>query len=216
MVSTFIVGVFLSLFFLLFVAEYYFFVYSPYKTKGENELLIVHFIHGSVPQPECNDQRIRPGGLWGGHIEVEIDEVFYSFNRISKERKIHIFSKKNPTDYNALFVGMEKSAWLKKTENDKITAITIPIAPPTKEKIKRIYQSYLVEVPYDYALFGMRCTSSAHHILAKVEVFRAFGQFGCLVFSFYPKLMRRKVVAFGVKNSLKISLKKGIECRDWE
>jgi hypothetical protein len=214
-----IIGVFLMLIAFLggmYIFKFYSFVHFPLAESDDKCECTLHFIHGSVARPDCSDQRIRPGGLWGGHVEIEVDEVFYSFNRISKERKIHIFNKKNVVDYNAIFVGLEKNDWLIKTENDKITSIVIPISKQQKSQIQAIYKGFLEKTPYDYALFGMRCTASAHFILSEIGLFRPVSKWRTIVFSFYPKLLRRKVLKFAIRNNLKINLKEGIECRNWE
>jgi hypothetical protein len=181
----------------IYLLEGYNFVHFPLKESADNCECTLHFIHGSVARPDCSDQRIRPGGLWGGHVEIELEDIFYSFNRISKERKIHIFNKKNVADYNAIYVGLEKNAWLEKTKNDKITSIVLPISKQQKQQLQAIYKGFIEKTPYDYA-------------------FRPISKWKAIVFSFYPKLLRRKVLKFAIRNNLKINLKKGIECRDWE
>jgi hypothetical protein len=195
-----------------------FYDFGHYKTRQNdaNIHIILHFIHGSVPTKNCSDQRIRLGGKWGGHVEIEIDGNLYSFEIKDRTQSVHFLPKKKRQGYNAVFFKIPKEKWLETTENDKITSIYLPISATKKEEILNIYNGYLQQLPYDYAFLGMRCTSSAHHILAQIGVFKPCSKWRTIVFSFYPKMLRRKAVLFAQRNNFSIVLKDGIECRDWE
>jgi hypothetical protein len=214
----------LTLFFLLpiiaiiafLIWEFHAFVLHISPEKLGKETIILHFIHGSVPKIGCSDQRIRLGGKWGGHVEIEIDEHLYSFEIRDRTQKVPLWNTKKPASYNAIFFKTPKEKWLKDTENDKITSIILPLEYNKKATLLSIYQAYLEQLPYNYTFLGMRCTASAHYILAEIGLFRPCSKLTCIATSFYPKMLRRKALAFSKQHNFTVLLKEGIVCRDWE
>lgn len=207
---------------IIFVTAVYIFLYAAYsfsrqtllnqKIKNTNEsAIIIHFTHGSIPKKDCTDQRSRLGGLWGGHVSIEIDGYIYGFGR--KNNPVHIFPSKN---FNAVFMKESRSYWEQQSESDKLTSITLPITNDQKENLKNECLRFCEKVPYDYATFGKRCTFSAYALLIDNKIFKSQSEFQIQAVAAYPALFRKVMVELAEKNNLKIVRKEGIDCRVWE
>lgn len=207
---------------IIFVASVYIFLYAAYsfsrqtllnqKIKNPNESeIIIHFTHGSVPKKDCVDQHSSLGGLWGGHVAIEIDGYIYGFGR--EKNPVHIFPSKT---FNAVFMKESHSFWKQHSENDKLTSISLPITDEQKENLKNQCVRFCNNTPYDYATFGKRCTYSVYALLTDNKIFKPQSEFQIQVVAVYPALFRKVMVEFAQKNNLKINRKEGIDCRIWE
>lgn len=172
---------------------------------------IIHFIHGSVPQKGCSYTRKRLGGYLGGHIEIELDEVVYDF--LYETLPISVLPHRKR---NSRFRAKSLENWTKRTENDKITSIYVPISSEQKDSLTKIFTQYLDAKPYDYAFFGQRCASSTAEILSDAGILSEFSNFQAVVSFFYPRPFRATMLSFAEKNNLKVVRKKGIDCHNWE
>jgi hypothetical protein len=207
--------IFFSLILFYLAAEYFHFTHSKYNFENSKEEILIHFIHGSFPKKNCIDQRIRVGGLLGGHLEIEIDNSVYGFE-FEDEKNIHIFSRKTPSGYNSIFTKKEKTDWILETEYDKITSIKIPVTTKQKKTLMTKLEFAHQSLPYDYSFFGMRCASSTYEDLSSIGIFPKKWRFQYIINAFYPRQLRKRMVRWANNNSLKIELKKGIDCRVWE
>jgi hypothetical protein len=201
---------------LLHIIEYQRFKNNIVVTNNSVATVRVHFIHGSVAQKDCADQRVRMGGKWGGHVELEIDGQVYGFEIKSRKAGLHVIAEDNPLRYNSFFSKTPLQTWKSQTSRDKITSINIPVNAVTHQKLLTICNAYHQSSPYDYAVWGMRCTASCQEILAEAGIFPRKSQWGYIFYAFYPRLLRRNMLAWAATNRLTVSRQQGIECRDWD
>lgn len=187
------------------------------STKYEmssRDYILVHFVHGSIPLKDCSDQRIRVGGRWGGHVEVQVDDQIFGFKYNKSD--IHWTPRRRPGGFNSEFTAIPLHEWKKGTQLDKVTSFRIPVHQEAKGEIKDIYQQYHQALPYDYAFFGMRCTSSVYEVLAQIGVFPSKSRLACIVNNFYPRQLRERMIQWAENNELEILKKDGINCRIWD
>jgi hypothetical protein len=203
------------LFIAYLMVENYLFTTATYHCNNCRDEIRIHFIHGSFPKKNCEDQRIRVGGLLGGHVEIEVDSLVFGFE-FEHPNQIHIFSKEDPALYNSTFTKKTKAFWLQETEFDKMTSIYIPVSAAQKETLlSKLHRQHL-QAPYDYSFFGMRCASSTYEDLVEIGIFSQKSRRQYILNAFYPRLFRNKMWKWANKNNLEVVLKSGIECRVWE
>lgn len=180
--------------------------------KGEIvDSIVVHFIHGSIPEPNCEYNKKRLGGFLGGHIEIEVNEKVFGF--LYDSIPINYISQ---TNYNSKFEVREKNDWMKYSKNDKITSIFLPVTIEQRKELFTLLNQYLNKEPYDYAFLGQRCTSSTAEILSDVGIINRFSNLESIISFFYPRTLRFTMIQFAKKNKLTINFKEGIECHKWE
>lgn len=172
---------------------------------------IIHFIHGSIPSPDCVYKKKRIGGYLGGHVEIEIDNKVFGF--LYQTTPINFFPK---TKVNSKFEVRRKIDWLSYTRNDKITSIVVPITMEQKINLKKILNLHLKNEPYDYAFIGQRCASSTSEILSDAKILNRFSNNEAIIAFFYPRELRFTLIKFAEKNSLTVRVKNGIYCHSWE
>jgi hypothetical protein len=177
-----------------------------------NDLLIVHFLYGSRPKRGSGNTEKVPGGLLGGHIWLQAHDYVFGFESADKS-KIHVFPRKK---FSAVFTRDHVSAWLKNTSGKKITSVAIPLEAEALNKIKEILESYHRKLPYDYAVFGMRCAASTFQILSFAGLFPFASDLISILKNPYPRILRRKLLKFAAENNYKVIRKKGKDDRIWE
>ena len=173
--------------------------------------ILVHFIHGSVPQKNCSYKKQRLGGHLGGHIEIESKGFVYGF--LYDTLPINYISK---SKFNSKFEKRSVKEWNELVKNDKITTIEIPTSIEESKKLDNLLNIHFSKTPYDYSFFGQRCTSSTAEILSDAGIINKFSNKEAVIAFYYPKLLRRTMLKYADKNKLKVNNKKGIECHDWE
>lgn len=173
--------------------------------------IIIHFIHGSIPEPDCIHSKKRLGGYLGGHIEIQLDDKVYGF--LYDSLPINYIPKKN---FNSKYEINDFAVWSDKTKYDMITSVYIPVDDTEKKSLKLQLEKYLHTEPYDYAFWGQRCTSSTAEVLSDVGILNTFSNFESIIAFFYPRTFRNTMIDFAKKNDLKINVQKGIDCHKWE
>lgn len=126
------------------------------------DFIKVQFIYGSKPL-----KKYRPvekkwfGGKLGGHVGIEGDSgKFYSFEIKGKNK---IFNgKKNNSIYKIATADEFWNVMETKEDSLKITTIVLPVTAEQKQKFDSITSAYSKQVPYCYAVFGMRCGASTY------------------------------------------------------
>lgn len=197
------------------ILEYFLFTHAKYDFENNAAEIRIHFIHGSFPKKNCTDQRIRVGGLLGGHIEIEIDQFVYGFE-FENPQDIHIFPRRDPGSYNSIFTMKEKANWLTETRLDKITSIRIPVAEKQKKELANKLKTAYQNPPYDYSFFGMRCASSSYEDISTLGILPKKSRIQYIINAFYPRQLRKRMVGWAEYNKLNLEFKKGIDCRVWE
>jgi hypothetical protein len=105
-----------------------------------------------------------------------------------------------------------------KTKEDSLKKMTIvvPLSLQQKQKLDSITSAYVKQVPYCYAVFGMRCGSSTYDILAQIGIFPKYPRFKTSMKIFYPRRLRKRLIAKAEKNNWVIIRKQGTPKRKWE
>lgn len=182
----------------------------------DSSCIRVQFLYGSKPQKKYkHTEKKWFGGILGGHVGIEGDSGrFYSFEIVGKNK---IFNGK--ADNSAFKLATEEEFWnVMKTKEDSLkkATIIIPITGKQKQKFDSITSAYLNEVPYCYAVFGMRCASSTYEILAQLGILPQYSHFKTYMKIFYPRRLRKRLLARAEKYNWVVIQKEGTPKRKWE
>jgi len=191
-------------------------VYFLSSFAQDSSCIRVHFIYGSRPLKKYKDTEKKWfGGILGGHVGIEGDSgKFYSFEIHGKNK---IFSGKK--DNSAYKIETADEFWsVMKTKEDSIkkTTIIVPLTSQQKRKIDSITSAYAKEVPYCYAVFGMRCGASTYEILAQLGMLPQYPHFKTYMKIFYPRRLRKRLFSKAEQNNWIIIRKEGTPKRKWE
>ncbi len=176
----------------------------------------VQFIYGSRPLKKFKDTEKKWfGGILGGHVGIESDSgKFYSFEKNGRNKIFN--SKPNNSIYK---IETAEEFWnIMKTDEDSIktTTIIIPVTYQQKQKLDSIALAYSKKVPYCYSVFGMRCGASTYDILAQTGLLPHYSHFKTYMKIFYPRRLRKRLLAEAKKNNWTIIRKEGTPKRKWE
>ncbi|HWB25656.1 MAG TPA: hypothetical protein VG738_09260 [Chitinophagaceae bacterium] len=137
----------------------------------------VLFIYGS--KPVHGYEHVEPrwfGGMRGGHVAIQIgaDKVL-SFR--STEYPCHVFSKGKKEKFASVFeYRTVRGAWETFPPHNYIidslqrAEVVIPIDSIQRARIDSLAAAYTTQVPYDYAIFGIRCASASYKVLQKAGI----------------------------------------------
>jgi len=177
----------------------------------------VQFIYGSRPLKKYKDTEKKWfGGILGGHVGIEGDSGrFYSFE-IHGRNKIFCDGKRNNSIYKIETAEEFWSVMETKEDSIKTATVIIPISQQQKQKFDSITSAYLKQVPYCYAVFGMRCGASTYDILAQMGLFPKYSRFKTSMKIFYPRRLRKRLLAKAEQNNWTILRKQGTPKRKWE
>ncbi len=177
----------------------------------------VHFLYGSKPAPKYKDsERKWFGGVLGGHVGIEGDSGRV-LNFVSGG-KCHLFAEKTnrtscfkehcPDQFYSIFGGNADSM--------KKTIVYIPVTAAQKQKFDSIAAVYKKQTPYDYAVFGMRCSAAAYDILGLLNIFPHYSHTKTYKKIFYPKLLRKRLLKKADENGWTVVKVDGTGRRVWE
>lgn len=155
------------------------------------------------------------GGLRGGHVEVHMDTVVYGFTDGPQAKIPHIFSH-NKKRNNGLFQKKKLNEWKVSNQTAKITFIKIPISPKQFVQLKVNYENNIHSCPYDFALFGMRCASSAYDMLARVGLLEFRKKSKTILGIFHPRAFRKNVLPWAREKGYPIKIQEGITEKMWD
>lgn len=151
------------------------------------------------------------GGLKGGHVSIEVDADVIGFVPVEG---VHIFPRKRKK--NSRFLVEPLPEWQQDTATLKYTTVIIPVTDQQYEQIKQIHQAYCQQPPYDYAFFGMRCAAATNEILSRLDITKSKTKGGFVVSTFYPQLLRRRLLRQAEKNNWSVHRQAGRNSRKWE
>lgn len=176
----------------------------------------VQFLYGSRPAKKYRDTEKKWfGGVLGGHVGIEADSGrFYSFEVHGKNK---LFAGR--PDNSIFRVETADQFWaVMKTQEDSIkkTTVVIPVTPVQIQKLDSIAAAYQRQVPYCYAVFGMRCGASTYDLLAQIGIFPHYSHFKTCLKIFYPRKLRKRVISMAEKNNWTILHSEGTPKRKWE
>jgi hypothetical protein len=179
--------------------------------------LKVHFLYGSKPLKAYKDTEEKWfGGILGGHVGIENDsDIIINF---LPSGKFHLFAKKD--DEHSIYATHSINDFYGILGGDpdsvKKAIVFIPVTMQQKQKFDSITNAYLKQVPYDYALFGMRCGAAAYEILGQLEILPAYSYSKTYKKIFYPKKLRSRLFAKATENDWAITRQEGSVKRKWE
>lgn len=175
--------------------------------------LKVNFLYGSKPDKHYKQtERKRFGGLHGGHVTIQVDNLDYGL--VPTKSNIHIFPGKITASQFQEFRFNDYQ--IRYGLNDKTATFSIPLDSLQYKQLKNILNEYKDNVPYDYAFFGMRCASTAHDILAQIGILKKQSNFAYIFSSFYPKMLRRKLFKLAETYHFDVQKTEGTSTRKWE
>lgn len=174
--------------------------------------LKVNFLYGSKPLKKYKDtENPHFGGLHGGHISIELDNIDYGFGTSGS---FHFFAHKN--NRHSSFDSKNTQGKPAYMAGWKYASVYIPLTPEQYDKAKQILTDYVNKTPYDYAFIGMRCASSTRDILGQIKILKKRNNFGYILTTFYPKQLRKKMFRLAKKNNYKVIKQEGRPTRKWE
>ena len=84
------------------------------------------------------------------------------------------------------------------------------------DSLKKTFERWESNAPFDYAFFGMRCASTAYYAISKIGLAKKRSRFGMTMKYFYPKLFRKYLLKKAGTNGWKIISHRGRVSRKWE
>ena len=183
-----------------------------------SDSITVSVVHGNRVKKEfrkaygaMRGSKRSVGGLKGGHVEIHMDTLVYGFTDTPQAKIPHIFSH-NKKKNNGLFQKISKREWSKKNKTSKVTLITIPISEEQYQSLIQNYETNIKQCPYDFALFGMRCASSAYQMLNTVNILEPLKRSKTIMKIFHPRAFRKFVIPLGPGKRLSCKVSRG-KCR---
>jgi hypothetical protein len=189
---------------------------SP-ELNPEMTTIKVHFLYGSRPLKKFKDSEKKWfGGILGGHVGIEGDSG--RILNFRSQGNFHVFrhkknrhSRYDEHQFNAFYAYFGSHP-----DSVKRTIVTIPVTVDQKQKFDSIGSAYLNEVPYDYALLGMRCGAAAYEILGQLGVVKNLPYHKTYLTIFYPQLLRKRLLDMARQNNWKVETRQGSNRRKWE
>lgn len=143
-------------------------------------MIHVRIFHGSVAKPFTGIPYRELGGLFGGHVAVQIYDRVYGFYYADRNN-IHIFP--NKANKSSIFQNQSLQEWEEIVKNKKETIISIAATEEEKQQMIAFYQRNIESPEWDYSFWGERCASNCHRLLVQFNKITSGYQF---LKSFYP------------------------------
>ncbi len=183
----------------------------------DSNFIKVQFIYGSKPLKKYRaTEKKWFGGLPGGHVGIETDSsMVLDFHHV---KSFHVFTAKK-NKHSHFLLKPAKEFWCGfgcPEERVKKGTVIIPVTPQQKQRFDSIANSYLLNSPYDYALFGMRCASATYDILSQIGVVERYSLKTTYMKIFYPKKLRLKLYAKAKEMGWAVVKQEGTSTRKWE
>ncbi|MGL5891073.1 MAG: hypothetical protein ACRC3B_14385, partial [Bacteroidia bacterium] len=177
--------------------------------------LVVRIAHGSKPHPQHRDtEKHWLGGMYGGHVVIELDSFAYGFN--FRSQRVHIFPRKNESRRKGVFEKDDAAALMYGWKNLTVTSVVVPHNDSDYKALRETLENLHTHPNFDYAFFGMRCASTAYMLLSKVGVFAPAGKLKSMRNAFHPKALRKRLIKSAQKNNYRIAVQQGSAHRIWE
>ena len=191
---------------------------GPFFAFSEDSLYIkVHFLYGSKPSKDHKDTEKKWfGGILGGHVGIEGDSGMV-LNFLSGG-KCHLFAEKTnrTSNFKEFTLTRFYSIFGGKPDSMKKAIVYIPVTKQQKQLFDSIASAYIKQTPYDYAVFGMRCSAAAYDILGQLDIFPHYSHTKTYKKIFYPKLLRKRLLKKADENGWTVVMEDGSGKRVWE
>lgn len=180
------------------------------QAQSLTDTIQLNFLYGSVPRKEYKDSEKRLfGGLKGGHVNISAAGRVLDFR---PEGNCSILP--NDVNPNGGFYLSNAIYW--DTTSTKWMIVRIPVSREQMVALQSLFDNYSRRTPYDYAVFGMRCAAASYDVLSEIGLFRKLSQKNNIVYNFYPKLLRKRIYRWAVKNNFPVMFHEGRGSRKWE
>jgi hypothetical protein len=196
----------------IFLLCFILFSLQLYSQADSIKYIRVHFLYGSKPLKKYRNTEPKYfGGLHGGHVSIEVDNIDYGF---VPSGKFHIFSHRKSC--HSSFITKETHGRTPYTDKDKVATFFIPVTEKQHDELILQLQNYCSKTPYDYAFFGMRCAAATQDILGKIGVVKSKGRFSNIFTTFYPKKLRKRMFRLAKEKNYHVVSNEGRKTRRWE
>jgi hypothetical protein len=185
--------------------------------SNDSMIVKVHFLYGSKPAKKYkHEEKEWFGGKLGGHVGIETaPHLIFDFmpsgdfhlfaHRKARHSK---FTRHTPDGFWEIFGNHADSV--------KQMTISIPISAAQKTQLDSIFKAYTHNTPYDYAFWGMRCGAAAYDLLANIGIVKTYSYRKTYRKIFYPRRLRKLLVALAENKNWTISRQPGTARRKWE
>ena len=174
--------------------------------------LKVFFRYGSIPEIGYEYVEYEEiGGLHGGHVSLGIDSLEIGF---TNDKTIHLFPGNNHK--NGVFYWEYLKDFEDQVSDKKYITFVVPLSEVQYDTLRTILLAYIDESPYDYAFFGMRCTSAAYDVLSQIGLLEPKTRAANIISNFYPKMLRRKMFQLARQRGYTVVRAKGRKTRIWD
>jgi hypothetical protein len=195
------------------VAKFVLLFCFTYPQLDSSHFIKVWFLYGSRPKYKYRKTEKRIfGGIHSGHVSIQLGDIDYGFSPTKKP--VHIFPRKNGSKCDFIDTVIYQNP--RHAGDEKTAMVLIPLEKKQFELLDSILTTYAIKTPYDYAIFGMRCSSSASDALSQIGVIKKRKRFMTIVSTFYPRRMRKRIFKLACKNNYSITLTPGRKTRVWE
>lgn len=195
------------------------------------DTLLIRMFHGSIEKPsflhntstlkytintdleiaakQSNLLRPNVGGLWGGHVAMQVGDRVYGFY-YKDARRIHWFSK---TPFNSEFHNYSIEEWEFIVAEKRETCFHVPATETELAELFDYFKQNCLQSSIDYSFFGERCASNVYHLLIKFGKIPA-GDYR--LHAFWPGALRRTLIKYCRLNRWPITVKEGSMDEWWQ
>ncbi|MFM1793566.1 MAG: hypothetical protein RLZZ252_1920 [Bacteroidota bacterium] len=201
-----------------------------------SDTLLVRMFHGSIAKPrflqnevtenaslnpdikiadiKLNDKQstiLRPnvGGLWGGHVAMQIGDRVFGFY-YKDANNIHLINK---TPFNSEFHNYSIEEWEYIVAEKRETCFYIPATESELTELHDYFKHNCMQASMDYSFFGERCASNVYHLLIQLGKIPA-GNYR--LHAFWPAALRRTLIKHCGQNRWPITVKEGSKNEWWQ
>ncbi len=189
------------------------FLICHYLCGQSTHVIKVYFLYGSKPRHAFRQtEKHLFGSIHGGHVSIGIDDsVVIGF---SHSKGIHFFPMRK--NFKGKYKVESINEFCKDSVQKKYTTFCIPVSDEQYIKLINILQGHLTQTPYDYAFFGMRCTSAAYDVLSHIDIFPLLSKRKNIFSNFYPRRLRNKFFRLAKEKNYSMHFQQGAKSRKWE
>jgi hypothetical protein len=193
-----------------FVAAFLLLFSGACYAQPATDTIKLNFLYGSIPAKGYKGTEPKLfGGLKGGHVNIQANGRVLDFR---PEGNCHILPA-NQKPNGGFFIN---SSIYWDTATTKWVSISIPVTRQQLLQLDSLFNQYAQKTPYDYAVFGMRCAAASYDVLSEAGLFKQLSNKNNIIAHFYPKLLRKKMLAWAKKNNYSIYFHEGKPSRKWE
>jgi hypothetical protein len=172
-------------------------------------MIYVRIFHGSFAKPFSGDKYRELGGLFGGHVAIQVDDRVYGFYYADR-KKIHIFP--NSKNKSSIFQNQSLEEWEEIVRFKKETIISIPFSQQEKMKLLDYYLENVKTPECDYSFWGERCASNCHRLLSRFQKVSPGSRF---LKAFFPGQLIYTLKREAKKRGYEVKVKHGDSRRVW-